>query len=212
MRKNWINDRSFPGLAWSRLKRTYLALLWIYKLTKLKECDRLRQSKNGKYWGRYLVTLLTPLVYSPQWPLVTPPSLIDVVGKLNNGVCELIKGFGDLIVGELECRQVDMLAKRPKALTTITYSSGFKYLLPRPKEQDQCVEQNMFFLGGKTVENWEYIPPYSSFFILRSFSVFFFGFITLLRQTITQFNLVLSTELMMQIDHRKEFLSWRFKR
>lgn len=68
------------------------------------------------------------------------------------------------------------------------------------------------FLGGKTVENWEYIPPYSSFFILRSFSVFFFGFITLLRQTITQFNLVLSTELMMQIDHRKEFLSWRFKR
>lgn len=95
-----------------------------------------------------MVTLLTPLVYSPQWPLVTPPSLIDVVGKLNNGVCELIKGFGDLIVGELECRQVDMLAKRPKALTTITY-----YLLPRPKEQDQCVEQNMFFLGGKTVEN-----------------------------------------------------------
>lgn len=55
-----------------------------------------------------MVTLLTPLVYSPQWPLVTPPSLIDVVGKLNNGVCELIKGFGDLIVGELTCRQVYM--------------------------------------------------------------------------------------------------------
>ena len=99
-----------------------------------------------------MVTLLTPLVYSPQWPLVTPPSLIDVVGKLNNGVCELIKGFGDLIVGELTCRQVYM-AKYPKAFKTITYSSGFKYLLPRPKEQDQCVEQNMFFLRGKTVEN-----------------------------------------------------------
>lgn len=96
-----------------------------------------------------MVTLLTPLVYSLQWPLVTPPSLID---KLNNGVCELIKGFGDLIVGELECRQVDMLAKRPKALTTITYSCGFKYLLPRPKEQDQCVEQNMFFLGAKLLK------------------------------------------------------------
>ena len=107
---------------------------------------------------------------------------------------------------------VDKLTCWRSDRTTITYSSGFKYLLPRPKEQDQCVEQNMFFLGGKTVENWEYIPPYSSFFILRSFSVFFFGFITLLRQTITQFNLVLSTELMMQIDHRKEFLSWRFKR
>lgn len=166
MRKNWINDCSFTGLAWSRLKRTYLALLWIYKLTKLKECDRLRQSKNGKYWGRYLVTLRTPLVYSPQWPLVTPPSLIDVVGKLNNGVCELIKGFGDLIVGELECRQVDMLAKRPKALTTITYSSRFKYLLPRPKEQDQCVEQNMFFSRGQNC--WK-LRIYSSIFFLVYF-------------------------------------------
>lgn len=164
MRKNWINDRSFPGLAWSRLKRTYLALLWIYKRTKLKECDRLRQSKNGKYRGRYLVILLTPLAYSPQWPLVTPPSLIDVVGKLNNGVCELIKGFGNLIVGELTCREVDILAKWTKALTTITYSSGLKYLLPRPKEQDQCVEENMFSLRGKEYVNMRICS--SIFFLL----------------------------------------------